>query len=148
LLFQSALPEALQPTLLFLSAPLAIIFSDYELLSGTQDIFASVIYYAMLFFFFLFGTKVLLIPKCCPFRVNWWAISFPLVAITIASIRYASHKTSFIYHWIPVFLLILSTITIAYLLVQTIYKMATHNLFLTNPVAEKATQMLEPLVVK
>ena len=71
LLFQPSLPEALQPTLLFLVAPFAIVFTDYELLSGSQDMLASVLYYATLFILLIFGTKVLLIPKCRPFRVDW-----------------------------------------------------------------------------
>jgi tellurite resistance protein len=144
LLFHPALPEALQPTLLFMVAPFAIAFSDYETISGSQDMFASALYYAALFILLIFGTKVLLIPKCCPFRVGWWAVSFPLVAITIASFRYGIHKKTFIYHVIPAMLLFISTAVIAYLLVQTIYRIVTNKLFLTNAVSEKATQILEP----
>jgi tellurite resistance protein len=144
LIFQSALPEALQPTLLFMVAPFAIIFTDYELLSGSQDMFASVLFYATLFILFIFGTNVLLIPKCCPFRVGWWAVSFPLVAVTIATFRYAGHKHSSLFQWIPLALLIISTATIFYLLIQTVFRIATNHLFLSNPVAEKATRQLEP----
>jgi tellurite resistance protein len=148
LLFQPALPEALQPTLLFLVAPLAISFTDFELLSGSQDMLASVFYYATLFVLLIFGTKVLLLPRCCPFRVGWWAVSFPLVATTIASFRYASHKSSSVYQLVPTLLLIISTVTIFYLLVQTLYRIASNKLFLTNLVSEKATQTMEPLFRK
>lgn len=147
LLFQASLPEALQPTLLFVVAPLAIIFTDYELLSGSQDMLASVLYYATLFILLIFGTKVLLIARCCPFRVGWWAVSFPLVAATLASFRYASHKVSFVFQLVPMALLLISTLAIGYLFFQTIYKIAANKLFLTNPVSEKATQMLEPLAI-
>jgi tellurite resistance protein len=146
--FQATLPEALQPTLLFLVAPFAIIFTDYELLSGSQDMLASILYYATLFILMIFGTKILLIPKCCPFRVGWWAVSFPLVATTIATFKYASHKSSIIFSLIPLVLLIISTAVMIYLLFQTIYRIATNKLFLVNVAQEKATQSLEPLFIK
>lgn len=31
------------------------------------------------------------LAKCCPFRVSWWAVSFPLTASASAAIRYAGH---------------------------------------------------------
>jgi ABC-type Na+ efflux pump permease subunit len=45
-------------------------------------------------------------------------------------------------------LLGISTIIVFYLLFQTIYKIATNQLFLTNVAAEKATRILEPLSAK
>ncbi|MEP6949379.1 MAG: SLAC1 anion channel family protein [Ginsengibacter sp.] len=144
LLFQPPLPEALKPTLMILIGPLALAFSGYESLSGSQDIIASILYYSDLFLLLLFGSKIFLLPKCCPFRVSWWAVSFPLVACTIASFRYSANKQSIVYQFIPTILLIISTCTIAYLLVQTFYKIFTNKLFLSNPLSEKATRQLEP----
>ncbi|MEO7489197.1 MAG: SLAC1 anion channel family protein, partial [Ferruginibacter sp.] len=145
LLFHPPLPEAVQPTLLILIGPFALACSSYELLTGVQDMTASIFYYFGLFLLLLFGTKVLLISKCCPFRVTWWAVSFPLVAITIASFRYASHKQSFAFQIIPALLLIVSTATILFLLIQTFYRLFSKKLFLLNPVSEKATQIMFPI---
>jgi tellurite resistance protein len=141
LLFQPALPEAVQPTVLILVAPFALAFSGYESLTGVQDFLASILYYFDFFLLLVFGSKILLIPACCPFRVTWWSVSFPMVAFTISSFRYAAHKASFVFQIIPAVMLILSTLTILYLMVVTFYKIFTNKLQL-NPVAEKATRTL------
>jgi tellurite resistance protein TehA-like permease len=30
------------------------------------------------------------LPACCPFRISWWAVSFPLAAAASADLRYAA----------------------------------------------------------
>jgi tellurite resistance protein len=144
LLFQAPLPPAIQPTLLIVVAPLALAFSGYLILTGTLDLTASIFYYADLFLLLLFGSKIIQIANCCPFRVGWWGISFPLVAITIASFRYALIRHSAFYQIIPAILLTISTAIILFLLIQTFYKLFTNELYLVNPAAEKATRGLEP----
>ena len=146
LIFQPSLPEALQPTLLILIGPFALAFSGYESLTGVQDMAATVFYYFSLFFLLIIGSKIIYLPRCCPFRVTWWSVGFPLVAITIASFRYTSHKTAAIYKIVPAALLILSTVTIMYLLLLTVYKIFTHTLILPVASNEKATQLLQQVV--
>lgn len=141
LIFQPPLPEALQPTLLVMVLPFAISYSDYNGFSDAPGIAGSVIYYAGIFFLLLMGGKILLLPKCCPFRVTWWAVGFPLAAITIASFRYAAHQQPGIVQVIPPVLLGILTITICYLLVQTCWRIATNTFFLMNAAAEKATRL-------
>ncbi len=137
LIFQPPLPEALQPTLLILIGPFALAYSGYESLTGSSDMASAIFYYFDLFLLIVLVSKIMFLPKSCPFKVTWWAVGFPLVAITIASFRYASHKTGLAYHIVPAVLLSLSTIVIAYLLYQTIYRFATHQLLLpqTNKIA-------------
>jgi tellurite resistance protein len=144
LFFQPQLPDAIQPTLMILIAPSALVFSGYELLTGAQDIAASIFYYSDLFMFLLFASKIWLIPRCCPFRVTWWAVSFPLVAITLAAFRYAEHTPGVVFQVIPAILLAISTGTIAYLLFQTFHRIATNHFVLPAPAAEKATRALHP----
>ncbi len=144
LLFHPPLPAALQPTLLILVGPFALAFSGYESLTGVQDMAASVFYYFDLFLLLVLGSKILFLPQCCPFRVTWWAVGFPMVAITIASFRYASHNTSPALQIIPGILLTLSTGIVIYLFCQTLYRLVTHQLLLPKPANEKATRMLEP----
>jgi len=144
LMFQAPMPVAIQPTLLILVGPLALAFSGYLSLTGILDTTASIFYYADLFILLLFGSKIIQIATCCPFRVGWWAIGFPLVAITIASFRYAVNRHSSIYQIIPAILLTISTAVILFLLIQTFYKLFTNQLYLVNPVAEKETRVLEP----
>lgn len=144
LLFLAPLPEALQPTLLILIGPFTLAFSGYESLTGVQDMVACIFYYFDLFLLLIVGSKIVLLPQCCPFRVTWWSVGFPLVAITIASFRYASNKKNPVYENIPGILLTVSTLIIVYLLCQTLYRLFTHQLLLPNPSNEKATQQLEP----
>ena len=144
LLFQPPLPEALQPTLLILVAPFALAFSGYQSLTGLQDLTASVFFYFDLFLFLIFGSKIFLLAVCCPFRVTWWAVSFPLVAFTIATFRYAAHIHSTAFQFIPAAMLVISTLVILYLFSQTIFKIATGRFTLQAPMAEKSTQLLEP----
>lgn len=143
LLFQPPLPEPLQPTLLIMIVPFALLLTDYESLAGTQDMLAGIFYYFNLFLLLVFGTKVLLLAKCCPFRVTWWAVSFPLVATTIASFRYAAHRQSYVFKIVPAMLLTVSTIVIVYLLIQSFYRIFTNQLFLAKAAAEKATEILQ-----
>jgi tellurite resistance protein len=142
LFFQAQLPEALQPTLLILVGPFALAFSGYESLTGLQDITSSVFFYFDLFLLLIFGSKIFLLAICCPFRVTWWAVGFPLVAFTLAAFRYAFHKQAIIYQIIPGTMLFLSTVVIVYLFSQTIYKMVTGKFLLKAPGAEKATNQV------
>jgi len=72
------------PTLFILIAPPAVGFMAYVKLTGGLDAFAQV-----LFNFALFLTILLLsqLPRFArlPFFMSWWAYSFPLAAMSIAS---------------------------------------------------------------
>lgn len=142
LLFQPALPETLQPTLLILIGPFALTFSVYESLTGVQDLVASIFFYFDLFLLLLLGSKILLLGRCCPFRVTWWAVGFPLVAITIASFRFALQKSNPVFRIIPGTLLAVSTATILYLLAQSIYRLATRQFLL--PKSAEQTMRIQP----
>ena len=60
------------------------------------------------------------LPACCPFRVSWWAVSFPLAASAIAALRFAAAQPSLVTDAIAWALLILATVVIAGLLLRTI----------------------------
>jgi len=142
LFFQPAIPEAIQPTLLILVATFALAFSDYEGLTGRQDIMAGVFFYFALFLLLLFGSKIFLLPKCCPFRVTWWSVSFPLAAITVAAFHYAEFSDGRFFKVLAGILLTISTFVILYLLIQTLTKVFKGYLFLEDAAAEKATEQL------
>ena len=122
LMFQSPLPVAVQPTLLVLTGPLALAFSGYESLAGVQDMFASVIFYFNLFLLALLASKVIMLPKVCPFFVSWWSVSFPLSAVTISALYYAEHRNGAIHQVIAGTLLLITTGVIAYISFQTLYR--------------------------
>lgn len=145
LILQPPLPVALQPTLLVLILPYAIAYSDFNSISGSNGIFGSALYYTGILLLLVAGRNILLLPRCCPFRVGWWAVSFPLSAITIASFRYASNMHNGRYLLIPAVLLGLLTLVIAYLFFQTISRLLQKRILLGDPLAEAQTQSFSPL---
>jgi tellurite resistance protein len=100
-------------------------FNGYEGLTGMQDIAASSFFYFCLFLLLIFGSKIFLLPKSCPFQVSWWSVSFPLAAVTVACFRYAQKQPD-TGHWIlAACLLATATFVILYLFVQTILQIWT-----------------------
>ncbi len=84
-IFHQPLPERLFPTLFILIAPPAIGFISYVKLNGEVDIFARVLYYSALFLTLLLFTQIPRFTRL-KFFLSWWAYSFPMAAITIATI--------------------------------------------------------------
>ena len=85
IIFHSPLPEKLLPTFFILIAPPAVGFISYVKLTGDVDAFAKVLYYFGLFLMFLMLSQINTFKKI-RFYLSWWAYSFPIAAITIASI--------------------------------------------------------------
>ncbi|MDR3680626.1 MAG: SLAC1 anion channel family protein [Flavipsychrobacter sp.] len=125
LMFQPPLPQATQPTLLILTGPLALAFSGYESLTGMQDTFATVIFNFNLFLFALLVSKIILLPKVCPFFVSWWSVSFPMAAVTISALHYIEHQSGMVYQIIAGVLLLTTTAVISFLGIQTLYRIFT-----------------------
>jgi len=122
LLFQGPLPDAVQPTLLILTGPCALAFTGYERLTGQIDMFSVIVFYFNLFLLLLLASKVLHLPKICPFYVSWWSVSFPLSAVTIATLHYAEHQPDIIHQAISGLLLLFTSLVILFLLSQSIYR--------------------------
>jgi tellurite resistance protein len=84
-LFHQPLDSRLMPTFFILIAPPAIGFLAYVQLTGSIDAFARFLYYSGLFLTLLLVTQVARFVRI-EFYLSWWAYSFPLAAITIASL--------------------------------------------------------------
>ena len=65
---------------------------------------------------------------CCPFRVSWWAVSFPLAASAIAALKFAAAEPGTVTDVLALALLGLATITIAGLLLRTLVGLARGGL--------------------
>ena len=120
LVFEPPMPDALQPTLLILVAPFAVGVSTYAVTVGTIDLFAEALYALTLFVLAVLLNRMRYVVLCCPFRVAWWAVSFPLAASAIASLRIAAAQPSWATNLIAALLLTLATVTIAGLLGRTL----------------------------
>lgn len=120
LLFEAPIPDSLRPSLLILIAPFSVGFSTYVATTGGVDLFAHILYFLALFF-----TSVLLglirnLIRCCPFRVSWWAVSFPLAATSIAALRFAAATPGGLWDWIAWVMLGFTTLVTAGLLFRTV----------------------------
>lgn len=83
-IFHGSLPERLMPTLFILIAPPAVGFIAYVKLTGGLDMLALVLYYAALFFTLLLFAQLAWFARL-KFYLSWWAYSFPLAAVTVAT---------------------------------------------------------------
>ncbi len=86
LFFHEPLPERLTPTLFILIAPPAVGFIAWVKLNGGNiDAFARILYYVALFLTLLLASNALRFFRV-RFFLSAWAYSFPLAAITIATL--------------------------------------------------------------
>lgn len=85
MIFHNPLPDRLLPTLFILLAPPTAGFIAYLKLRGVLDGFGRVLYHSGVFIALLL---VLQLPRFArlKFFLSWWAYSFPLAALTIATL--------------------------------------------------------------
>ena len=128
LIFEAPLPDALRPTLLILCAPFAVGFSAYATTAGEIDLFATALYMLTLFILAVLLRQLINLPRCCPFRVSWWAVSFPLAASAVAALRYSGAHQGIAADAIAMALLALATLTITGLTIRTLAGIANGEL--------------------
>lgn len=91
LFFHEPLPERLTPTLFILIAPPAVGFVAWVRMHGGEiDAFARILYYVALFLTLLLASNALRFFRL-RFFLSTWAYSFPLAAMTIATLLMAEH---------------------------------------------------------
>lgn len=118
LIFHGSLPERFMPTLFIFIAPPAVGFISWYNLTGGVDAFGRVLYFTGLFFTLLLLSQFNYFRRI-KFFLSWWAYSFPLAAITIASLIMARETGHGLYAWLAASLLALLTALIGVLLVRT-----------------------------
>ncbi len=119
IIFHQPLPQKLLPTFFILIAPPAVGFLSYIKLSGTLDTFALLLYNFALFLTLLLFSQL---PRFIglPFFMSWWAYSFPLAAISIASMVMSHITGHLFYGYLGLSLLIILSVLIAVLLIKTV----------------------------
>ena len=88
LIFHDPIMPRLFPTMVILIAPPAVAFLAYVSMNGVVDGFARILLNAG----YLFAALVLAqVPSLVrlPFALSWWALSFPVAALSIASFRFS-----------------------------------------------------------
>ena len=92
---QEKLASEMVPSLMILIAPFEVGFLAYTNFFQCVDTFAAMLFYFGLFVFLALVFKVF--RRGLPFTVGWWALSFPLAALSNAALRYADHV-----RWLPI----------------------------------------------
>ncbi|KHG34653.1 SLAC1 anion channel family protein [Sulfurospirillum sp. MES] len=120
IIFHHQLAQKFLPTLFILIAPPAVGVISYLKITEAFDLFASFLYSIALFFSFLLLFMIKNFLKL-QFFISWWAFTFPLAAMTIASLA-VFHTTHIpFYGIIASFLLIATTLVIAFVGYKTLY---------------------------
>ena len=118
LINHTPIPLPAKPSLMILIAPFAVGFLAYINYNGKIDTFASIMFYFSLFLFFVLVPQIF--KKEHSFSVNWWAIGFPVAALTNASFKYAIFKDILALKVLSVALIIFLTIALTVLLIKTL----------------------------
>lgn len=93
LIFHDPLPERLMPTLVILIAPPAIGYVGWTQLVGGIDIFARMLLNVAYVFALIVAVQVPRILRV-PFSLSFWALSFPVAALSAASLHYGQAMDS------------------------------------------------------
>lgn len=124
--FFEKLPDKLMPTLVIFLAPFGAGVGAY-LVAYNDHLLPLSLYFIGLFFFFALIPQILRVYLCCPFRVSWWAVSFPLAAMSVAGLKiskmvfmYESLLVTQIYRFTAIGFLCLTTLIIIWLTLRTL----------------------------
>jgi tellurite resistance protein len=119
LVHQPAMAKGMVPSLMVLIAPFEVGFLAYTNVFGEIDQFASVLFYFGLFLFVVLSFKVF--RRDVPFAPSWWAISFPIAALSNAALKYAyAHQDNTLLMVIAAAILLFLTVALTVLLVKTL----------------------------
>ena len=130
--FHQPLPNKLLPTLFILIAPPGVGFLSWLQLNGGElDAFARVLYYAALFLTMMLLTQARRFVNL-EFFLSWWAYSFPMAAITIATLTMYQLLELAFFRWLGLFLLIALILLIAGLVVRTVMAVKRHEICLED----------------
>ena len=119
LFFHEPLPVRLTPTLFILLAPPSVGFIAYLQLSDTLDAFARILYYTALFLALLLASNAVRFLRT-PFFISAWAYSFPLAALTIATLAMNIRQPGPVFNLLGLGLLVLVSLVVAMLTMKTV----------------------------
>ncbi len=119
IVFHHPLAKKLVPTLFILIAPPAVGFISYfRITNGSIDMFSMFLYFIALFILLLLLFMVRMFDTK-QFFISWWAYTFPLAAITIATLlMHMAFRTTVTYAG-SVILILLTTSVIGFVTVRT-----------------------------
>lgn len=125
----SQLPLKLFPTLFILIAPPAVGFLSYVNMTGQMDGFARFLYFSAVFVAILLVVNLHRFLRL-PFFISWWAYSFPVAALTIATAVMFEMTGWRGYWWAAYGLLLILVVIIAILVIRTLSALLTGQLLI------------------
>lgn len=128
LVHHAPLADAMRPSKMILVAPFAVGFIAYVNLVQKVDMFAALLFYFALFLFVIICYR--LVVKRAPFSPAWWAIGFPMAALSNSAFMYAGSVGGKGLELIAALLLFLLTVSVVVLSIRTAYAVVTGR-FLT-----------------
>jgi len=131
LVFHDPLPGRLQPTLVIMVAPPAVAFIAWVRLTMTEGATVDPFGHILLSLAYVFAALVAVqIPRILrlPFAMSFWALSFPLAALTIATFLYSELAHSAFHLRFATALLVTLSVLIAGLIGRTIIGILRHEI--------------------
>jgi tellurite resistance protein len=123
IIFHHQLVGKFMPTLFIFIAPPAVGFIAYLKMNGMHfDMFASLLFNLALFFTFLLFFMYKNFMKL-QFFISWWAFTFPLTAVTIASMLAFKLTKLVFYKYLAFIFMTVATVVILLVLITTIKNM-------------------------
>ncbi|MBP3963124.1 SLAC1 anion channel family protein [Paenibacillus lignilyticus] len=126
LIHHAPLPAGLVPSMIIMIAPFEVGFLGYTKFQQKIDPFASILFYFGLFLFIVLFFKVF--RKSNPFSASWWAVSFPIAALSNAALEYAIFVHSWLLTGISAIVLAFLSIVLLVFLIRTMNLLFSGNL--------------------
>ena len=122
IIFHKQFAPKFMPTMFILIAPPAIGFLAYIKLETQLDFFAHILYSLALFFTILVFVMYKNYMKI-KFFISWWAFTFPMAAISLATIVMYQLTNNFIYAMLAYLFAIMTTVVVYLVAKETIIHM-------------------------
>lgn len=122
IIFHHQLAQKFLPTLFIFIAPPAIGFIAYIKMYDNFDVFASFLYNLGLFFTFMLFFMYRNFMKL-QFFISWWAFTFPLAAITIASLLAFKISGIVMYSYFSYLFMLITFVVIGFVAYKTLLHM-------------------------
>lgn len=148
MVFHQPLHDRHLPTLFILIAPPAVAAVAYVKLTGSFDSFARILYFLAVFFAIFLIVHVRMFARI-RFYLSWWAYTFPMAALTIATFLIGKETASAFYKDAATVLWVGLSVLVAGLLVRTLVAVGRHEICVPDAAAQgQASAADTPAVVE